>query len=328
MPNQNPSNVHVDEALTDVSVAYMQDTTSFVANRAFPNISVGKQSDKYWTLPHGQIERDEFKIRAPGTESEGIDWTLSTDSYLCDVRALHDSVDAQTLANDDGSFGLFEASAEILGEKALIHRERKFVTDFMATSIWTTDRTGVASGPSASQFVYWDAAAGDPVANMRTWKLTMQLLAGGRRPNVLILGREGYDGLLENAELKERVKHTGAAPYRVTHQAILELLELDEILVSDAVYNTAAEGAAASYSMCMGKDGLLIHRPRRPGKKIPAAGYQFNWTGYTTVDNEFGVSIEKWWHQDTKSWRVEGEMAFDQKLVSADLGIFLSGVVS
>ena len=39
--------VHVDQPLTNISVAFLQNAASFVASRVFPNIRVQKQSDVY-----------------------------------------------------------------------------------------------------------------------------------------------------------------------------------------------------------------------------------------------------------------------------------------
>ena len=58
------ADVHVDGQLTNLSVAFFQDATNFVADRAFPTVSVQKQTDLYFTWDRGNFNRDEMKLRA------------------------------------------------------------------------------------------------------------------------------------------------------------------------------------------------------------------------------------------------------------------------
>ena len=69
MPNPTPGSVHQDTYLTDISVAYVQSSTKFVADRVFPRISVQKQSDKIATYSQADFLRDEMEKRAPGDKA-------------------------------------------------------------------------------------------------------------------------------------------------------------------------------------------------------------------------------------------------------------------
>jgi hypothetical protein len=59
----------------------------------------------------------------------------------------------------------------------------------------------------------------------------------------------------------------------------------------------------------------------------PTAGYTFSWTGHLGAGNE-GNRIRSFRLEQIKADRVEIEMAFDQKLVSADLGYFWDTIVA
>ena len=45
MPQPTQTDVHVDAILTNISVAYMQSQSAYVANTIFPTVPVSKQSD-------------------------------------------------------------------------------------------------------------------------------------------------------------------------------------------------------------------------------------------------------------------------------------------
>ena len=48
MPSPTQADVHINVPLTNVSVAYMQSSSSFIADKVFPKVPVNKQSDLYW----------------------------------------------------------------------------------------------------------------------------------------------------------------------------------------------------------------------------------------------------------------------------------------
>ena len=60
-----PSDVHVNQPLTNISIAYLQSQMRFVADRIFPVIPVEKQSDRYYTYDRGDWNRNEMQERAP-----------------------------------------------------------------------------------------------------------------------------------------------------------------------------------------------------------------------------------------------------------------------
>ena len=41
-----PSSVHIDQPLTNLTLAYVQSQENFIADKVFPTVGVAKQSDK------------------------------------------------------------------------------------------------------------------------------------------------------------------------------------------------------------------------------------------------------------------------------------------
>ena len=68
MPQPTVEDVHVDAALTNISIAYIQQADHFIAGRAFPRVVVEKQSDKYFSYTQPDWFRDEAEVRAPASE--------------------------------------------------------------------------------------------------------------------------------------------------------------------------------------------------------------------------------------------------------------------
>ena len=80
MAQPSINQVHIDAILTNISVAYMQKSENFIADKVFPVVPVDKKSDKYFTYTKNDWFRDEAQRRADATESAGSGYSLSTAS--------------------------------------------------------------------------------------------------------------------------------------------------------------------------------------------------------------------------------------------------------
>ena len=105
------------------------------------------------------------------------------------------------------------------------------------------------------------------------------------------------------------------------------MLELDAVHVMKGVYNSANEGATASYAQIGDKDALLCYVNPSPGLMVPSAGYQFAWTGISAGLGE-NSAVSRFRMDHLKADRIEIESAWDNKVVSSALGYFFSNAVA
>jgi hypothetical protein len=324
-----PGDVHVNVPLTNISIAFMQSQQNFVASRIFPNVPVDKQSDRYYTYDRGEFNRDEAKERAPSTESEGGGYTVdNTPTYFARVYAFHKDIDDQMRANADAVINPDRDATQYVTMKALIRREKIFVNNFFQGGLWTNDWDGVAAAPSGNQVLQWNDANSNPIENVRAAKTTI-LESTGFEPNKLVLGRKVYDALVDHPDIVDRIKYgqTAGDAAMANRQTLAKLFEVESIEVMNAIENTAQEGRTAVHSFIGGKKALLCYAAPTPGLMQPSAGYTFSWTGYMGAGAE-GNRIRSFRMENLKSDRVEIEFAFDQKLISADLGFFWDTIVA
>lgn len=322
------SDVHVNRPLTNLSVAFAQDAEGFIAARAFPVVPVQKQSDRYFLYPRGDFNRDEMRARAPGTESAGGTYAVdNTPSYSCTSFAYHKDVPDEIRDNADEPMNLDREATDYLTLKFLIRREKLWASTFFATSIWTTQVTGVAAAPGAGQFLQWNDPASTPIEDIRLGRTTTKLV-GGLRPNKLVVGSYVYDKLVDHPDIVGRLdRGQTQGPAKANLDSLAALFDLKEVLVMDAIENTAVKGATESNAFIGGKHALLIYAAERPGIMTPTAGYTFSWTG------RFGASalssrIKRLRADLLASDRLEIEAAFVPKLISADLGYFFASAVA
>ena len=71
MPQPTLSDVHVNAALTDISVAYIQNNENFIADKVFPMVPVVHKSDVYYVFSKDDFLRDDVQPRADASESAG-----------------------------------------------------------------------------------------------------------------------------------------------------------------------------------------------------------------------------------------------------------------
>ena len=315
MPQPTSTDVHVDAILSNVSIAFMQEAYAFVASRAFPTVNVLKQTDKYFTYSQADFFRDQVQRRADGTESAGTGYSLSTATYACEVYALHKDIGDQTRANADIPLNMDMDTTRFLSQQMLIRQEVQWATDAFTTGVWGTDAT-----PSP----LWDAASSTPIADIETAKTTV-LTNTGYVPNTVIMSYKVFSALVDNSDIVDRIKYTSQES--VTEDLLARLFGVDRVLIMASTYNTAAEGATASYSQIGDKDVLVCYTPAAPGLMVPSAGYNMVWTGVSGGLGT-GAAISRYRIEERKADRIEIEAAFDFKIVSSALGYFLSNVTS
>jgi hypothetical protein len=326
MPKQ--SQVHVDSMLTNISVAYIQDTDAFIADKVFPNVPVEKKSDRYFVYDKDDFMRDEAKERAAGTESATGDYNIdNTPSYFARRYAFNKKVTDEDITNSDSPLKPFEDATNFVTHKMLLARERIFATKFFVPSVWGTNVGGVASSPTAgTSFIKWsDYSSSTPGKDIRYLKKLI-LSTTSFKPNTLTISYDVYSTLLDHPAIKDNIKYVMVAnPGQVT-SVLAQYFDIPKLVVAESVVNTAAKGATANTGFQLSNRALLTYAPASPGLQTPSAGYIFPWKGLLG-SGAYGNAISRWWNQDLKSYKVEGEMCFDAKIVCADLGAYLSDVI-
>ena len=310
MPQPNSTDVHVDGPLTNLSVGFKNDMNHFVSDKVFPTVPVAKQTDKYFTYTQADFFRTDAQLRAPGTESAGSGYNLSTDTYSCDVLALHKDIADQTRANADAPLDMNRDAVEFLTQHMMLKREIDWASAFFTTSVWDNDVNGDWTGTNSAIDAihgYQDTVEGNT----------------GYRPNTLVLGASAFQRLKNNSDVLDRIKYTQQGV--VTEQLLAGLLGLDKVLVARAIKNTANEGATASYSRVYETDSaLLVYSAPSPSLMHPSGGYTFSWTGYSGAQS--GQRVSRFRMDHLRADRIEMEMSYDYKKISGALGVFIQTV--
>lgn len=315
--NPTAGDVHVNRPLTNFGQKFLMSSDLFVSLTAMPNLPVAKQSDLYYEFSRADFYRDQAEERADGAESAGGGFSLSTNPYFARVYAFHKDVTDRQRANQDDQIRLDNSATQYVTHKLMILRERLFLTTFLNTA---------GNYGSNTANVNWLPAGSNPITDIRTQKRAIHG-ATGYRPNKLLLSRSAFDTLLDNDEVLARI--TGGAlpgqPAIVQRQLLAQLFELDAIYVADSVSNTANEGLAEATAFQAADNALLYYAPNSVSLEEPTLGTQFSWTGLMG-NTDAGMRIKRFRMEANEADRIEGQMAFDYRLVSAELGYLFTSV--
>ena len=330
MPQPTYSDVHVNAALTDISVAYVQDDANFIADKVFPPVPVVHQSDQYFIFSKDDFFRDEAQLRADAVESAGGGFNLTQGTYSAKVWGFHKDIGDQVRRNADPAIDIDVSTTKFVTQKMMIRRDRFFVATYLTTGIWGTDITGVASNPGANQTIQWsDDVNGDPFTDIENGQTTI-LQNTGHEPNVLLLAFQVFQALRKHPLVIDRIKYTvTATAAKITPALMAQAFDVEEVVVSKAVYNTSQEGVTAVNAFVTGKVALLCYKNPSPGLFEPSAGYTFPWQGFTGL-NSMGIKV----YQVPMPWlglntvRTEAEMSFDMQVVAPSLGYFFNSIVA
>lgn len=325
MPNPTQSDLHVNVPLTDVSVAYLQSSNAYIADKVFPKVPVNNQSNLFIKYSKSDWRRTDAQKRAPGTETKGTGWKHTSDSYYCHVYGVHKDVDDQTRANADSAFNIEKDATEFVTNQLLLKRDLDWNATFFKTGVWETEYAG------GTNFTQWDDAGSDPIADMSNWTIEFRKLTG-TAPNVMVVGAHVMAALKQHPAVIERIKYTQRGI--VSEDLIATMFGVPKVYTSYATVSDAAEttdadiqDASASYDFITpSKSCLLLHSPPAPSLMKPAAGYTFTWNNYL-AGNSQGIRIKRFRMEPIASDRVEAEMTYDMKVVCPDLGVYIGDAV-
>jgi hypothetical protein len=317
MPQPDIRDAHVDQLLTMLSHAYMNESAAYIADKVFPVVAVRKQSARIAKYTKSDWFRDDAALRAPGTESAGTGFTVdTTDTYFCDNFAVHKDIADEVRENTDAPYDPDLEATMLVTDRLLLRREVSFSTDFIKTSLWGTDSNKTAAPWS-------DYGLGDPIGDVEAAKDGIHGITG-REANSMVIGREVWTKLKHHPDFIERIKYTQRGV--LTSEIVASILEIERLLIGKAIRNTYDEGqtdAAAAYSYVVGDSALVLHVAPRPALLTPSAGYTFHWSNFGALS-----FIRRLRNDFTQVDRIEGHTYFDQKAVGTDLGYYMYNLVA
>lgn len=307
------SDVHIDVALSNLSIRFHND--DFVAEKLFPVIMTSKDSNKYFVYGKDMFRTfDDF--RAPGTRGPEVDWTLSTGSYLLSEHSLTHPIADEVRDDADEPLKIEADTTEYLTEQILLRLEVDVATSATNASNYATSNSRDLSASGNNQWN--DFTGSDPLEDIRSARSTVHANTG-KRPNILLLGKQVYEVLLNHPKITDRIKYSQLGV--VNEDLLAELFDVEEVVVAGAIKNTAVEGNASdpTLSYVWGKNAILAIAPPSLGLKVLSLGGVFRRQGWRKTET---------WRQDPeRSDFIRVSDKYQVNIISSVAGFLLQNAV-
>lgn len=308
--------LHIDQNLTNVALNYRPQ--GFIADMIAPIVTVQKESDLYPVFSQAEAFAIEDTRRSRSGEANRITRSVSSASYVCKNYALRYDVPIEDSVNMDAAyrFELGAGATRYLVDKLNLDYDRRVLSMVGSTS---NVSTGFLTGSS------W-VTAGDPVSQL--YQAIEQVQATtAYRPNRILFGWKAYNWFRRNTNVRNFVLGTNNGGGVVRRQAVADIFEVDQVLVSEAFYNSANEAKAMSLANTFPADSVLVYyAPPAPSREVPSFMYSFRWVA-PGLPAPFAVERHPY---DSKRHceSIEAGYYQDEKITSAALGALLTGVGS
>ncbi len=317
------SQIHIDQALTNLSVMYRN--SAYVAEQALPMLPVSKRSDKYFVYRKedfmspspagsgGQLA----SLRRPGTEAAEIDYGLSTQNYYAEEYAYRGFVADAEVAVADNPLAPDMDQALQLTERLMLDNE-------ISVANLITKRANFAAAnrnalvANTTSWAAYASTTSNPFGDIKAGKLAV-IRGIAREPNTMLLSVDAARTLADHPNVKDLVKYT--------HQDALTISGLPKVmrgltLIEGATQkNTAAEGAAYSgANLWQADDGtalaLIFYRPDAPSLRSVSLGYTFEAPDDATGAR--GLAVRRWREEKRKGSMIEAAFLRDWRLIAVD----------
>lgn len=307
-------NVHINAALGDMALMYMQKAEDFIATKVMPIIKVKKSSDSYYTFGRGHWRLADDQ-RGPTSKSNraGVPQP-STDTYYSKEHALHDLVDWEEMDEADDPLMPKQDTTAFLTQQLMINRESHVSSIVFASS----SSANVTSQAAASKWDYTSTTT--PIDDVDTMIDGVQSEIG-RDPNTGITGRQVWTILKRHAQIIDLIKYVQRGV--TTKELVASVFGLDKLLVGKGVYMTTGEGISSEATdYIWGKHFVVTYvEMERAAKKVLSGFYQF-------CKKSGEPEVREWEEKSKKSDAVEVAVWYDGKVTCSLCNYLLSNVVS
>ena len=311
--------------LTNISTAYFQQHKDGATN-FFPMCPVTQSAGFYYMFDKEDLLRDMVQKKPILGKVDPTVVSSHTGNYMCEAEQIilgYDQINHADILRSKapGAINIRQSKSKIIAEQMYIHQNKLFAQKFFNEQAWGNVKHG------GKDFTAFDDTASDPIEFFSDLIRDMKR-ATGRKPNKLGMGQRVYDKLRQNEALKERVIYGGSTPNpaQVNENVLAQLLDVEKIVVFDAIWNSAELGADGKMEfICDENSMLLCYATDTPAVDVATAGYTFSW------DMGLGsaLPIMEWdGEKMTFSQYIGGMMSMDMRKVCDDLGVFIKNAVT
>jgi len=303
-----PSQVHVSKALENISVAYMPQ--GLVAQDVSKVVPVMHESDTYFVYSKDNL-RVLSTVWADGDVPNRSNWNLSTSTYTLTRNALRDLVTDRTKDNADIAVKPEVDVTEALTGQIKLKMEIDLFSLINSLTSW-------AARTSLSSTQRW--SANTTISNPITFvdsATTSVRRRSGMKANTMVISDGTFKAAKEHTSIVDRIKYT--SQQSVTPDLLATLFNVDKVLVSGAVQNTADEGITDVLADVATDTAFVGYVEPNPGLRKPSTFYTFQKEGATRP-----FRVRKYRDDEREGDWIEVSSFYQIRVVSSDCGYIIN----
>lgn len=303
--------VHVNRPLTNVSLYYSN--PGYVAEDVAPSVKVTKESDLYFIYG-----KEHFRVpqtfRADRSRTREVDYSLSTDAYVCREYGLHQIVTDRERDNTDEPLSPDRDAVNNITEILLLDREIRTANAVLSSANFGSYSTTHVQ----SLALAWDNLG---TANPRTDIYMAKFLVwkdSRRQANHMFIPVEVAYQMAQMDAIDELRKYTD--PNLVTDSGLPPKVWGLTVKECQATYDSSAEGDTEDFNEVWGANILITHKnPGTIGIKTLTFAITFMSQAFQT---------RKWRDQGIKGDTVEVDHRYDVKVIAPACGFVYTNVLT
>jgi len=259
------SDIMVAELQSGWSIAYQQEESNFVADKWFPTVNVDRIAGYYPKWAKANAFTNKAGTWRPGTLPPAGDLGIDDPGFFACIRyAFQTQLLADLPFVADPAYPLEKATTQYVTDVLRLNKEILIHDAFFKTGVWGIDVTGVNTGETwepgevttGETFRQFNDSDSDPLGLFKDAKMAIKK-AVGVKPNTLIMGEQVYEALRINPQLVSLFRNPQGAeksPTKLNENMIAQALDVDNIIVAGAMYNTTPTASTCTLDWVFGKD--------------------------------------------------------------------------
>lgn len=307
--------------LGQVAYEYMLEASQrgFVGLRAMPIFEVDEQSADYPVIPlEALLKLPETRRAARGAYNRG-DYEFETGTYACEEHGWEEPVDDSEARLYRRYFNAEEVAVMRAMDVILRSQEKRIADMLLNESNFSVDDVSNEWDDTSNATPRDDVKDGASTMHSNT----------GVWPNVLIISKTIFDNLMTCDQVNDNIKYTTPILYQpmdVQRRLLAQFFDLDDVLIGDAVYDSADKGQSFSASAIWGTEhGMLARIATRPNDlREPCLGRTFLWT----TDSPANVVVEQYREEQVRSNIYRARHYVDECFVFTGAGHLLGNLTT
>lgn len=291
----------------------------FIGTRILPLFPVTEQSAQYPVIPiESLLKMPETRRGARGAYNRG-DWLFEMENYSCEEHGWEEPLDDSEVRLYQRFFDAEEIATMRAMDVILRSQEKRIADKVM-------DDTTLNDNDVTNE---WDDPANaTPRDDVKDGAKTMHDNTGVW-PNVLVISKTVFDNLVVCEQVTNNIKYTTPILYEslaVQRRLLAQFFDLDDILIGDAVYDSADKGQTASINSIWGTEHGLLARIATRGQDLrePCIGRTFLWQ----TDSPSNVLVEQYREEQIRSSIYRARQYTDEAFVFTGAGFLLGNLTS